>query len=161
MDELSALHASRLFGDAPLSELEALRPALRSRIFAPGAYLWHAGDPTGMAIVVHSGLVKVCHIGRNGRELILMLIGPHEVSGAYHLFATDSTRMYDAVAVQRTECLVIARDLLMYQLERNSTLMRQLAAALLSDVMHETGSAAETPIAGDIQGRLAHRLLNL
>jgi CRP-like cAMP-binding protein len=114
-----------------------------------------------MAIVVHDGLLKVCHIGRNGREFIVTLIGPHEASGAYHLFATDSTRMYDVVAVERTECLVIARDLLMYQLERNPALMRRLANTLLSGVMHLTATAMDTPAAGDIPARLAHRLLDL
>jgi len=161
MDELAALHASGLFGDARAADLEVLRPALRSRVFPQGAHLWHAGDPTGLAMVVDSGLVKVCHIGRGGRELIVSLVGPHESGGAYHLFATDSRRMYDAIAVQRSECLVIARDLLMYQLEQRPALMRRLADALLRKMMAETGAAMETPAAGDIPGRLRHRLLDL
>jgi CRP/FNR family cyclic AMP-dependent transcriptional regulator len=161
VDELSVLQASGLFADAPAIDLEALRPALRRRAYPHGAHLWHAGDPTGFAIVAETGLVKICHIGRNGRELIVSLVGPGETAGAYHLFATDSTRMYDAIAVQRSECVVIARDLLMYQLERNPALMRRLAGALLTRVMAETGNALETPAAGDIPGRLAHRLLDL
>jgi CRP/FNR family transcriptional regulator, cyclic AMP receptor protein len=161
VDELSALQASGLFGESSLAELSPLLPALRRRAFARGAYLWHAGDPTGLAVVVLTGLLKSRHIGSDGRELVISLCGPLESVGGYHLFETDTVRKYDAIAVERSECVVIARDMLMYQLEHNARLVRRLAASLLRMMVRETAAAMETPAAGDLEGRLTHRLLEL
>lgn len=161
MDELSALQASGLFGSSTVDELAPLRPALRRRSFARGAHLFYAGEPTGQAIVVLQGLVKTCHLNAAGRESVISVTGPLESVGAFHLFATDSRRSFDCVAVERSECLIIARDVLMYHLEGRTALMRRLAASLLAQMVRESETTMLVPAAGDVAGRLAHRLLDL
>lgn len=161
MDDVFVLQASGLFGSASLDELECLRPALRRRTYPPGACLWRIGDPTGFAAVVMSGLIKACRTGSGGREFVMSIKGPLETMGPYHLFEHDTARVYDCVALQRTECLIVARDLVMYRLEREPRLTRMLAASLLRSLREESEAAVDMPVAGSVDKRLAYRLLHL
>lgn len=161
MDDVSVLQASGLFADLAGEQLECLRPALRRRTYATGAYVWHLGDPTGFAVIVVSGLIKAYRTGSGGREFVMSIKGPLETMGDYHLFEQDTRRVYDCVALQRTECLVVARDLLNYRLEHEPRLTRVLARSLLRKLREESEAAVDMPAAGSIDRRLAHRLLQL
>ncbi len=161
MDPLQALMATELFAWAARDELEPLAPALRQRTYIRGAYIFHAGDAVSSAYVVLKGLVKVGAIGSRERELVTNLKFPGDTFGEYLLFEEDARRRYDAVAVESTECLVIAKDALMYFLERHPKLMRQLTAALLKRYTDEFVMITDTQSVGDITGRVAQRLLML
>ncbi len=161
LDALDALLATDLFAGATREELEPLAPALRHRAYAKEAYVFHAGDRATAAYAVQAGLVKVGLIGSEGHEAVVNLKLPGDTFGEYLLFEENPTRRYDAVAVERTECLVIAQDALMYYLERHPKLMRRLTAALLRRVVGEFGMFIDTQAAGDIAGRVAQRLVKL
>lgn len=161
MDPLEVLVATELFAGATREELEPLRPVLSRRAYVRDAYVFRAGDPVIAAYVVLKGIVKVGVIGSQARELVVNLKIPGDTFGEYWLFEDDAKRRYDAVAVERTECLVIARDSLMYFLERHPKLMRRLTAALLRRLISEFIMVTDTQSVRDIAGRLAQRLLML
>ena len=161
MDPLEALMATELFVGATREELAPLAPALRERAYVRGAYVFRAGDPVSAAYVVLSGIVKVGAIGPEGHEWVVNLKVPGDTFGEYWLFEESARRRYDAVAVEATECLVIAKDAAMYFLERHPQLMRRLAAALIRRIRNEFNVVIDTQSVGDIAGRLAQRLLLL
>jgi CRP-like cAMP-binding protein len=161
MDALEALMATELFSGATREELEPLAPALSRRAYVRGAYVFRAGDPVIAAYVVLKGIVKVGVIGSQPHELVVNLKIRGDTFGEYWLFEENARRRYDAVAVERTECLVIAKDSLMYFLERHPKLMRRLTAALLRRLIGEFIMVTDTQSVGDIAGRLAQRLLML
>ncbi|MBO0693450.1 MAG: Crp/Fnr family transcriptional regulator [Acidimicrobiaceae bacterium] len=161
MDVVQALAETELFAGATPGELQAIAPAVRLRVIARGAYLWHAGDPTDTAWVVRTGLLKVVKAGHEGQERVVHLAGPGDWVGEYHLFEQDSRRIYDAVAVERSECLVLARTSLQYQLERNPALMRRVAAALIRRAIRVIDSVAAPQLERDIAGRVQTLILAL
>ena len=161
MDPLEVLVATELFAGATREELEPLAPTLSRRAYVKGAYVFRAGDPVSAAFVVLEGIVKVGVIGSQAHELVVNLKIRGDTFGEYWLFEENARRHYDAVAVERTECLVIAKDALMYFLERHPKLMRRLTAALLRRMIAEFIIVTDTQSVGDIAGRLAQRLLML
>jgi CRP/FNR family transcriptional regulator, cyclic AMP receptor protein len=103
VDIVEVLARIELFAGATPDELRAIAPAVRQRGYARGSYLWRAGDPASAAYVVLTGLLKTVKAGPNGRDVVLTLAGPGDVMGEYHLLEEDSSRYYDAVAVERSE----------------------------------------------------------
>lgn len=153
--------ATELFAWAVREELEPLAPALRQRTYIRDAYVFRAGDPVSGAYAVLDGLVKVGLIGSRERELVTNLKFPGDTFGEYLLFEENARRRYDAVAVEHSECLVIAKDALMYFLERHPKLMRRLTAVLLRRLIDEVVMITDTQSVADITGRVAQRLLML
>ena len=158
MDALVALMATELFGGATREELEPLAPALRERAYARGAHVFRAGDAVTAAYVVLKGLVKVGIIGSAEHDLVVNIKVPGDTFGEYWLFEENAQRRYDAVAIVHSQCLVIAKDALMYFLERHPKLMRRLTAALLRRIINEFIILTDTQSVADIAGRLARRL---
>jgi CRP/FNR family transcriptional regulator, cyclic AMP receptor protein len=160
MDDLDELAHTALFAGTTRADLEPLAPALRRRGFARGANLWHTGDPASVAVLVLSGLIKIRSVGADGHELVSHLRGPGETLGEYHLFDESGLRRYDAIAVERSECLVIGRDTLLYFLERNPRLLRRVAANLLRSLL-DLLELAESHTVGHIEDRVKQSLLEL
>jgi len=161
MNPLRALASTDLFSGASEDELAPLAPALRQRSFARGTYLFHVGDPPTATYVVLSGLVKICYTAADGNELVVCLKPAGDTFGEYHIFDEYGRRYFDAVAIERTECLVVARDSLLYVLDRNPRLMRRLTATLIHRLTDEHRWIAEAHSAVDIAGRVAQLLLIL
>jgi CRP/FNR family transcriptional regulator len=157
-DVVRALAGTELFSVATPDELQAIVPAVRRRTFVRGACVSRAGDPADAAYVVLSGLFKVTTTGPDGHEVVVHLVGPGDTLGEYHLFDDTSRRYYDMVAVERSECLVLARASLQYHLERNPRLMRHLAAALLRKLLRQFDEVLSPRTERDIGGRLERQL---
>jgi cAMP-binding proteins - catabolite gene activator and regulatory subunit of cAMP-dependent protein kinases len=160
MDDLDELARTALFAGTTRADLESLAPALRRRGVAAGGYLWHTGDPASAAIVVLAGLIKVRSLSADGHELVSHLRVPGDTLGEYHLFDDGGLRRYDAVAVERSECLVIGRDTLLYFLERNPPLLRRVAANMLRSLL-DLLEIAEMHTLGQTEDRLTKSLLKL
>ena len=160
MDVVEALGATELFAEATQEELCAITPAVRTRAFAHGAYVYHAGEPATAAYVVLSGLLKTVTVGPAGHELIVELTGPGGCIGEFHLLEEDSNRYYDLVAVERSECLVVSRVSLQYYLERNPRLLRKVAAAMVRRLLRQAATyhiapRTESGIAGRVERQLS------
>jgi CRP/FNR family cyclic AMP-dependent transcriptional regulator len=161
VDIVDVLAGTELFAGATPEELQAIVPAVRQRAYRRGAYLWRAGDPASAAYIVQSGLLKTVKPGPDGRDVVLTLAGPGDVMGEYHLLEESSCRLYDAVAVERSECLVLPRDSLRYHLERNPKVMRRLAAALVRRALRQVDALASPRVERDIAGRVERKLMEL
>ncbi|PZS00608.1 MAG: hypothetical protein DLM67_00935 [Candidatus Nephthysia bennettiae] len=161
MDIVEVLGRTELFAGATPDELRAIAPAVRHRSYAKGSYIFRAGDPASAAYVVLTGLLKTVKAGQNGRDLVITLAGPGDVMGEYHLLEESSSRYYDAMAVERSECLILARDSLQYYLERNPRVMRRLAAALVRRAVRQVDALAAPRVERDIAGRVEQQLVKL
>jgi CRP-like cAMP-binding protein len=56
--------------------------AAREKTFFRRQVIYFQDDPMDQVILVASGAVKACQLGRNGKEVILRLSGPGEIIGA-------------------------------------------------------------------------------
>jgi CRP-like cAMP-binding protein len=157
MDDLDILAASELFAGVPKERLEPLAPALRRRTFGRGTYLFRAGDPPAAAYIVITGLIKSTRVNADGEEVINRIYGTGEAVGHFWLLDDGGQRMYDCIAIEDSDVLVIAREPLQYLLERNPKLLRRLATALLGRLRLDFGEVSGMR-SGDIGQRLARQL---
>ena len=157
MDDLDILAASELFAGVPKERLEPLAPALRRRTFGRGTYLFRAGDPPVAAYIVITGLIKSTRVNADGEEVINRIYGTGEAVGHFWLLDDGGQRMYDCIAIEDSDVLVIAREPLQYLLERNPKLLRRLATALLGRLRLDFGEVSGMR-SGDIGRRLARQL---
>jgi CRP/FNR family transcriptional regulator len=160
MDLLDPLLKTELFTGFRREELEPLAPDLRKRTYQKGAYLWHAGDPIVIVYVITSGLVKGRHLEPDGSEIIVQLAVPGETVGEYPIFEEGAVRLYDGIAVEQTDGIVIPRDNLIFMLQKNPQLTMKLAARLVRRLLR--GHDDFTLIAlNDLETRLARKLTGL
>jgi len=88
-------------------ERDALLAAGHRRGWAAGEVLFRERDTAGSALVIVSGLVKICKRGQDGDELILSLCGPGDLLGEVTA-VQGATRSADVVALQDVEAMVVA-----------------------------------------------------
>src|SRR5579864_5112959 len=130
MDPLQLLAKTQLFEGVAASDLEALRPAIRTRMFERGSYLFREGDAGSHLHAVVHGLVKIGRVGQGGGEVVFAIAGPGEVFGELSLFDEEGERTADAQALEPTECLVIAKGPLLQFLTARPRLLLRIIASL-------------------------------
>ncbi|MCL1872016.1 MAG: Crp/Fnr family transcriptional regulator [Promicromonosporaceae bacterium] len=87
-------------GLSPAQQDEVARHAHPVNVPA-GTALARAGEPTSRLFVVHTGRVKVRRLAADGRETIVRVVGPGEVTGE-EAFLTGAPPVADTVAVEDT-----------------------------------------------------------
>jgi CRP/FNR family cyclic AMP-dependent transcriptional regulator len=158
-DPLELLGKTQLFESLAAGDLESLRPAIRTRTYERGAYLFREGDPgSHLHIVVH-GQVKIGHVGQGGGQVVFAIAGPGEVFGELSLFDEDGERTADAVALEPTECLVIRAPLLQFLTARPQVLIR-IIAGLTAYIKQKDTTIGDVTFL-DIPGRVATTLVHL
>ena len=110
MDPIPILLRTALFGGLPADQLEPLLPAIRSRSYARGSYLFHEGDAGTTFYVINTGQVKIARLGRQGEEAVFAILLPGDTFGELALFEDNATRTADAQAMDLTECLTLERQ---------------------------------------------------
>jgi CRP/FNR family cyclic AMP-dependent transcriptional regulator len=159
-DPLELLGKTQLFEGLAASDLESLRPAIRTRTFERGSYLFREGDPGSHLHVVVRGQVKIGRVGQGGGEVVFAIAGPGEVFGELSLFDEDGERTADAEALEPTECLVIAkRPLLQFLTARPQVLLR-IITGLTAYIRQKDATIGDVTFL-DIPGRVAMKLVQL
>jgi CRP-like cAMP-binding protein len=158
MSPLDVLLASRLFDGCRRDEIEPLARSAVVRSHPRGACLCHAGDEVRVLHVIACGILKICHRGASGAELVVSLKSSGEVVGEYHLFSDAAHWRYDAVAIEPTECVALDRSALLFHLERHPALMRRTVEGLVTRLVDEHESVTRAYTAGPLSNRLAHSL---
>src|SRR5216684_531599 len=160
MDPLQHLLQAPIFEGLSVEDLESLRPAVRTRRYERGSYVFREGDPGSHLYVVLRGQVQIGRIGPQGGELIFAMAGPGEVFGELSLFVPDGERTADAQTLEPTECMVIGRAPLLRFLTTRPTLLIRIIAVLSSYIRRKDASMAEAVFL-DILGRVASKLVEL
>jgi CRP/FNR family transcriptional regulator, cyclic AMP receptor protein len=138
-----------------LCEQLARRPA---RHAPSGQFLYVVGEPAKSLYFLKSGLVKTSRSSSSGNEVILQLHRPGEILG--ELCFCTGERREQAVTLESSEVVEIARDELLGQLRRSPDIALDLVGALcerLGDVHGRLESLAFEPTVE----RLARTLLVL
>jgi CRP/FNR family transcriptional regulator, cyclic AMP receptor protein len=159
-DPLELLAGTQLFEGLAPSDLESLRPAIRTRTFERGSYLFREGDPGSHLYVVVHGQVKIGRFGVGGGEVVFAIAGPAEVFGELSLFDEDGERTADAAAMESTECLVIARGPLLQFLSARPKVLVRIIAGLTAYIRQKDATIGDVTFL-DIPGRVAAKLVQL
>ena len=160
MDPIPVLRRTALFGGVPADQLEPLIPAIRSRSYSRGSYLFHEGDPGTTFYVMHTGQVKIARLGRQGEEAVFAILLPGDTFGELALFEDNATRTADAQAMELTECLTLERQAFVTFIDQHSELTRHVIRVLSGYIRGMDESFSEAAFL-DIPGRVAKKLLEL
>jgi CRP/FNR family cyclic AMP-dependent transcriptional regulator len=155
---LDGLRACGLFAGVGDAQLEAVAGRLRSRRFRSGETIFHQDDPGDGLFVVAEGAVKIVLPSADEAEpAIIATLGPGEFFGVLALL-DEAPRSATAVALGRTETLVLRRDAFLELVDADRSLRRTLLAALAHEIRSITAHVQDLHFL-DLPGRLARRIL--
>jgi CRP-like cAMP-binding protein len=137
-----------------------LRQRVRRRAFAAGTHITREGEPADSLFVIERGLVRVSRTSRQGRELVLGLLGAGAMIGELGVLEASGTQTADAMAVEATSCVALGRDDLRALVRATPELGLRLLATLVDQIRSKDDELAEVAFL-DLPGRLAHKLLQL
>lgn len=160
MDALELVARARIFEGVGAAEIEALRPAVRVRTFSRDTHVFREGDPGSHLYIVASGQVKITRVAPSGAEIVFAVVGPGEVFGELSLFEEDGERSADAIALEPTECVLLAKSAVLPFLREHPALLLRLVSSLVSYIQRKDRAQAEVAFL-DIPGRVAGKLLEL
>ena len=160
MDPIPILRRTALFGGLPADQLELLIPAIHSRSYTRGSYVFHEGDPGTTFYVINTGQVKIARLGRQGEEAVFAILLPGDTFGELALFEDNATRTADAQAMDLTECLTLERQAFVTFIDHHPELTRHIIRLLGGYIRGMDASFSEAAFL-DIPGRVAKKLLEL
>jgi adenylate cyclase len=160
VDPLAVLLRAPLFSGLPPSAAATLNRRVQRRSFAAGTYLTREGEPADSMFVIERGLVRVSRTSRQGRELVLGLLGAGDILGELGVLEASGTRTADAMAVEATSCIALTKDDLRALIRKTPDLAMRLLATLVDHIRRKDEELAEIAFL-DLPGRLAHKLLQL
>jgi CRP/FNR family transcriptional regulator, cyclic AMP receptor protein len=159
MIEPRVLKAVPLFAPLSAADLERLGQRLRKRRYGRSETIFATGDPGTSLCLIASGRVKLALTSAEGREAILDLLGPGDVFGELALLDGDP-RSADAVAIEPTELLLLARDeFLRFLDERPKVAVAMLS--VLSRRLRRDAELLQDAAFLDVPARLARAILRL
>lgn len=141
------------------ADKEELARSMRLRHFDANEVIYHAGDPSGDACVVFSGLVKVMLEDAEGREALVALHGRGEFFGELGLF-TEDQREATAIAVMDTSVFQLSRASCTAVIERNAE-ARDWMFKHLARIIQQQSERYGDMVFLDVPGRVAKYLLEL
>ena len=154
------LAKERLFAGVRAAELEALRPAGGLRACPTDAHVFREGDPGSHLYLVTSGQVKIVKVSEGGGEIVFAIVGAGELFGELSLFEAEGERSADAIALEPTDCALLARDPIHAFLLGPPTLLLRMISSLVGYIQRKDRAMAEVAFL-DIPGRVAQRLVDL
>ncbi|HYK98449.1 MAG TPA: cyclic nucleotide-binding domain-containing protein [Candidatus Acidoferrales bacterium] len=160
VEPVAVLLRSPLFAGLSPKMVASLQDRVRRRSFPAGTYLTREGEPADALLVIERGLVRVSRTSRQGRELVLDLLGAGELIGELGVLETSGTQTADAMAVDATSCVALGRDDLRALVRTTPELGLRLLATLVDQIHSKDEELAEVAFL-DVPGRLAHKLLQL
>jgi adenylate cyclase len=159
-EPIAVLLRSPVFADLPTKLSTSLRTRVHRRVFAAGSYLAREGEPATSMFVIDRGLVRITHTSRNGRELVLRLLGPGDTLGEIGVLDAAGIRATSAIAVQPTSCVMLAKDDVLSALRSTPELGIRMLASMVAYVRQQDEDLADFAFL-DVTGRIARKLLDL
>jgi CRP-like cAMP-binding protein len=155
----SNLRNTPLFSALDIEAAKALQQSMVPQSIKKGNTLFQEGDPGDRLYVVTEGKIKLSHASGDGRESVLMVLGPGDMFGEISLF-DPGPRTATASAVTDSKVLSLSNtDLIPWLAGRP-----EVAQSLLQALAHRLRRTNETMsdlVFADVPGRVAKALLEL
>ncbi len=148
-----------LFSDLPEEDLERLANVSFTRVFEKDNVIFLERDEGDSLFIINSGRVKVANFSKDGKEIILAILGVGEFFGDMSLLDGEP-RPATVVAIEDTEVSAIRRSEFLSIMRENPQIAERLLAALslrLRDANRKITNLALL----DVFGRLARVLIDI
>ena len=138
---------------------DALRTSMNLVKLRKGQSLFKEGDDGDHLFVVSSGKVKLGTKSVDGRENLLMILGPGDMFGELSLF-DSGPRTATATAVTDSKLLALGQDKVIPWVKEHPEVSLQLLARLASR-LRRTNEVVGDLVFSDVPGRVAKALIDL
>lgn len=123
-----------------------------------GEVVIRQGDATTCLFLIAAGVVRLSSVTRDGREIVVALLGAGEVFGECALLGRASA--VEARAIGETVVVSLPVPLLRDVLQHHPATAEELLR-LVASRLHRTARALGEALAGDVSTRLSRRLQDL
>jgi CRP/FNR family transcriptional regulator len=144
------LRRAAVFATLPAREVQALAAVAREERYEARDYVFMEGDPSRWLCLVRTGHVKILRHARNGRDVVLELLGPGEMFGGV---AVIEQRPYPASA-QATEPTAVALA------AREPSIIREIAL-MIGRRLRGAHDSVKSLAVDPVEARLAATLVRL
>ena len=148
-----------LFSGLDDSAAASLRSSMNLIKLRKGQSLFKEGDDGDHLFVVSSGKVKLGTKSVDGRENLLMILGPGDMFGELSLF-DSGPRTATATAVTGSKLLALGQDKVIPWVKEHPEVSLQLLARLASR-LRRTNEVVGDLVFSDVPGRVAKALIDL
>jgi CRP/FNR family transcriptional regulator, cyclic AMP receptor protein len=153
------LQKTPLFSALDVEAALALQKSMVPQTIKRGNTLFQEGDPGDRLYVVTEGKIKLSHASGDGRESVLMVLGPGDMFGELSLF-DPGPRTATAIAVTDSQVLGLGNTDLNPWLAGRPEVAQKLLQAL-AHRLRRTNEAMSDLVFADVPGRVAKALLEL
>jgi CRP-like cAMP-binding protein len=153
------LRSSTLYRNLSGEDQRRLAAVSLARTYEKGETLFAEGDPPDFLVTIARGRVKVVKTIPSGKEIILEIFGPGDPVGAVVAY---EGRPYpaSAVAIERSECILVRRTEFFALFERHPSLVRGFLTGMAQRIVELTRRIPEVA-GGRVETRFAHLFLKL
>ena len=155
----AVIRKAPLFSGLDSSAADSLRTSMNLVKLRKGQSLFKEGDDGDHLYVVSSGKVKLGTKSVDGRENLLMILGPGDMFGELSLF-DSGPRTATATAVTDSKLLALGQDKVIPQAREHPEVSLQLLARLASR-LRRTNEVVGDLVFSDVPGRVAKALIDL
>ena len=155
----AVIRKAPLFSGLDSSAADALRTSMNLVKLRKGQSLFKEGDDGDHLYVVSSGKVKLGTKSVDGRENLLMILGPGDMFGELSLF-DSGPRTATATAVTDSKLLALGQDKVIPWVREHPEVSLQLLARLASR-LRRTNEVVGDLVFSDVPGRVAKALIDL
>ncbi len=159
ISKVSALRSVPFFAGLSDQELQALADSLENRTFGKGAIIFHKHSPGDTMYIIESGKVRIFILSESGQEISVNVYGPGDIFGELAIL-DGRPRSAGAVALERTETLVLHRNDFLRHLKAHPE-MAQSIIQMLSARLRYTTAYVESLAFLSVQERVAAKILEL
>lgn len=138
---------------------DALQKSMVPQTLKKGKHLFQEGDPGDRLYVVTQGKIKLTHASGDGRESLLMVLGPGDMFGELSLF-DPGPRTSTAVAITDSEVLGLGNNDLRPWLTGRPEVAQSLLQAL-AHRLRRTNVTMSDLVFADVPGRVAKAIIEL
>jgi CRP-like cAMP-binding protein len=155
--DVSALRASAVFAGLPLRELQALASVTHEQTYGPRDLVFVESEPAEWFCIVHTGRVKILRTSREGKDVVLDVLGPGDPFGGV---AVIERRPYpaSAQAVEASVVLKIPADAIVALTERHPSIIREMAL-MMGRRLRAAHDSVQSLAIDPVEARLARTLL--
>jgi CRP-like cAMP-binding protein len=155
----AVIRKAPIFTGLDASAADALRASMNLVKLRKGQSLFKEGDDGDHLFVVSSGKVKLGTKSVDGRENLLMILGPGDMFGELSLF-DSGPRTATATAVTDSKLLALGQDKVIPWVKEHPEVSLQLLARLASR-LRRTNEVVGDLVFSDVPGRVAKALIDL
>ena len=155
----AVIRKAPLFSGLDAGAADALRTSMNLVKLRKGQSLFKEGDDGDHLFVVSSGKVKLGTKSVDGRENLLMILGPGDMFGELSLF-DSGPRTATATAVTDSKLLALGQDKVIPWVKEHPEVSLQLLARLASR-LRRTNEVVGDLVFSDVPGRVAKALIDL